>query len=41
MSEEVSQMTLGQYQLYIGGVHHGTWQHMPFTILTDVLHLVL
>ena len=32
MSEEVLQMTLGQYWVYIGGVHHGTWLWMPFTM---------
>ena len=41
MSKEVSKMTLGHYQLYTGGVHHGTWLQMPFTIQTDVLHLVV
>ena len=41
MSEEVSQMTLGHYQLYIGGVHRGTWLQIPVIILTDASRLVL
>ena len=40
MSEEVSQMTLVHYQLYIGGIHRRTWLQIPFTILTDALHLI-